>query len=126
MTTNPEDVRGSAPAMTTKDLLLEVYHDMKFVRPAVETLMAAGVVQRIEAIERSDVRLEASGVTAGLVDRVAALEQVNKDRGSAETERRRIGDLTNRSVVFAIVITNFIIGVLIAVSNVIDVQVAAR
>lgn len=46
-----DDLRGSSPAMSTKDLLLEVYRDMKFVRPAVEALQEAKLPERINAVE---------------------------------------------------------------------------
>ena len=89
-----DEVRGSMPVMTTKDLLLEVYHDMKFVRPAVEGLLAAGVIGRIESLER---------------DRLVIT--------TARDERGRIGSLTNRGLVVVILVTQFLVGLVVAFSN---------
>lgn len=112
-----DDVRGSSPVMTTKDLLLEVYRDMKFVRPAVEGLLAAGVVARIEAVERDDLAREAAGLNAELVHRVEVLEDVGRASGAAGLERRRLGDLSARSIALFIVVANFAIGFLIALNS---------
>lgn len=46
-----DDVRGSTPVMSTKDLLLEVYHDVKLMRPALETLILADLPRRVLALE---------------------------------------------------------------------------
>lgn len=108
-----DDLRGSAPAMSTKDLLLEVYKDMKFVRPAVEGLLAAGVVARIEALERDDATAKAAGVNDDLVKRVAALEKQNEEDLAAGRERRRIGDLTNRTIAAVVLVSNFVLGAIV-------------
>ena len=95
--TDSADVRGSAPVMSTKDLLLELYHDMKFVRPAVETLLAAGVVARIE-------RLEVAHIAAQ----------------TAKEERSRIGNITNKTIVLVVLVTNFLVGLSVIVVNLVE------
>ena len=85
-----DDVRGSSPVMTTKDLLLEVYHDMKIVRPIVESYVKENFPVRVLNLERDrDTR-----------------EAVAKSRNSTFS-------LTNRAVVFVILIAQFAMGVTI-------------
>ena len=92
-----EDVRGSAPVMSTKDLLLELYHDMKFVRPAVESLLAAGVVARIERLEVANLAVQ-----------------------NAKEERSRIGNLTNKSAIFVILVANFLCAAVVVLVNIVE------
>jgi hypothetical protein len=80
--------------MSARDLLLEVYRDMKFVRPALENLLSAGLVTRVEALEQDRIEREAHGV-----------------------ERRRIGDLSARSLAFIIMASNFVLGLIIMFVN---------
>ena len=113
-----EELRGSAPAMTTKDLLLEVWRDMKFVRPAVEGLIAAGLIQRVEAIERDHVaRDERGGSPPELVERLEALEAWHDDLESRGLERRRIADISGRTLALVIVVSNFVLGAVIVLLN---------
>jgi hypothetical protein len=89
-----DEVRGSAPVMSTKDLLLEVYRDMKFVRPALEGLLAAGLVARVEELERDKLARESAGV-----------------------ERRRIGDLSTRTLAAVVLVSNCLVGLAVVVMN---------
>lgn len=91
---NDDDIRGQSSAMSTKDLLLELYHDMKFVRPAVEGLLAAGLATRIEVLERDRLVLS-----------------------TAKTERNRIGDMTNKTIVIIVLVSNFVLGLVISIAN---------
>lgn len=54
MSSQDGELRGSAPVLTTKDIVLELYHDMKVVRPAVERLEAAGIITRVELLEQRE------------------------------------------------------------------------
>lgn len=80
--------------MTNKDLILELYRDMKVVRPAVEALLAAGVIARIEK-----------------------LEDERKTREAAGVERSRLGSLTNRGIAIFVVVGNFVIGSIVVIAN---------
>jgi hypothetical protein len=110
-------VRGSAPVMTTKDLLLEVYHDMKFVRPAVEGLLAAGLVGRVDLLERDGDRRAAVGLTADLVGRVDAIEDRHEEIDARGVERRRLGDLSARTLGAIVIASNFLLGIVVLLVN---------
>lgn len=112
-----DELRGSAPVMSTKDLLIEVYRDMKFVRPAVEGLLAAGVVARIEALERDDLTAKALGINENLITRVAVLENINENKVAAGAERRRLGDLTNKGIAIIVLVSNFVLGAIVLLAN---------
>lgn len=112
-----DELRGSAPVMSTKDILIEVYRDMKFVRPAVEGLLAAGVVARIEALEREDIAAKALGINDNLITRVAVLENINDNKVAADLERRRIGDLTNKGIAIIVLVSNFVLGTIVVFAN---------
>jgi hypothetical protein len=81
--------------MTQKDMLLELYKDMKFVRPAVEALMNNNIVHRVEE-----------------------LEQYRTAREAANKERSRLGDVTNKGIVLTVLLTNFIVGLAVIIANV--------
>jgi hypothetical protein len=91
------DLRGSAPMLTAKDLLKDLWDDMKFVRPAVETLLKADLLARIESLER---------------DRLVV--------STAHLERARLGTLTNKAVVLIVVIANFFIGLAVVIANLVE------
>lgn len=89
-----DDLRGSAPAMTSKDLLLDIYYDMKVVRPQVQML----VDQRLDA-------------------RITILENRERDEDAAKGERHRLGTLTNKGIAIVILVSNFIVGAAVVVAN---------
>lgn len=88
-----EDMDPS-PVMTQRDLMLDLWRDMKFVRPAVESLLAANILTRIEKLEGD----------------VAARE-------SAANERRRLGTLTNKTLGVIVLVGNFVIAATIAITT---------
>lgn len=112
-----EDVRGSSPVMSAKDLLLEVYRDMKMVRPAVEALQAAAVVARIETLERAALAAQALGLNERLVQRVGDLENINEAKLAANLERRRLGDLTNKTIAIIVLVSNAFLGAIVLIGN---------
>lgn len=115
-----EELRGSAPVMSARDLLLEVYHDMKFVRPALEGLLAAGLVARVEALERDHIaRDERGGAPLEIVHRVNSLEDWKSDVDAAGVERRRIGDISGRTLATLILVSNFVLGMVVMFVNLI-------
>lgn len=65
------DIRGSAPVFTTKELLQEIYHDMKILRPQVTSLVEANLPQRVREIESQ---------VAILVERELAEKELDKER----------------------------------------------
>lgn len=89
-----DELRGSAPAMTTKDLLLEVYHDMKFVRPAVEALQGECLPARVDVLEKDKIT-----------------------RDAAWRERQRLGGISNKALLSAILVGQFALAVWVAVAN---------
>jgi hypothetical protein len=85
-----DELRGSTPIMSTKDILLEVYNDMKFVRPAIEGLLAAQVIRRIEVLEKDMIVREAS-----------------------EMERHRVVEVSGKLIMSIVVISNLFVVVAI-------------
>lgn len=51
------DVRGSAPVFNTKELLREIYDDVKILRPQVASLVEADLPRRVRALETHVARL---------------------------------------------------------------------
>lgn len=88
-----EEVRGSAPVMTTKDLILELYADMKVVRPAVEALQSESLPSRIRIIENRHL-----------------LED------GARNERGRLGSLSNKTLAVVVLVGNFLISAAVALA----------
>lgn len=80
--TTDTEVRGSAPAMSTKELLLDLYHDMKFVRPAVEAIQAEALPTRVRRIETRHTAEDARA-----------------------QERSRLGSLSNKALVAIVLVT---------------------
>ena len=98
MTNDPDVLNPNAVALTTKELLIEVFHDMKFVRPAVEGLLAANIQHRLEAVEKELAYRNARGLSADLVARVEVLEAYHDDEESRAAERERIGSISGRAI----------------------------
>lgn len=113
-----DELRGSAPVMSAKDLLLEVYKDMKFVRPALEGLLAAGLIARVEGLELEFERRKAAGLKEDLVHRVELLEDEHLQKAARVLERRRIGDISARTLAALILVSNFVLGVVVFLVNV--------
>lgn len=113
-----DDFRGSAPVMSSKELLLEVYHDMKIIRPAVEALMQADLVRRVGSLELDHATRDAAGgAPTTLVSRVTALEDKEEARTSASLERRRISDLSGRAIAAVVITSNFVLGLVVMFAN---------
>jgi hypothetical protein len=79
---DPDELRGSEPIMSSKAILLELWADMKVVRPAVERLQEEQLPKRILAIEQRHIAETA-----------------------AERERGRLGTLTNKMLAGLILVT---------------------
>lgn len=121
MPTPGDDVRGSAPVMSSKDLLLELYHDMKVVRPAVEALVSANLPARVTALEVDHaIRDARGGAPETLVERVARLEDGVQDAKAASVERRRLGEFSTKTLAAIVLASNFILGLWVAIANVIS------
>lgn len=81
--------------MSTKDIVLELYHDMKAVRPAVEALVAAGIVQRIELLEQRD-----------------------RDEDTARRTKGQIIVWSNKALAVFMAVCTFIISLTVALFNI--------
>lgn len=104
-------------AMTTKDLLLEVYHDMKFIRPAVQGLLDANLGARVAIIEADLAKRTASGLGPPLVTRVAALERYVSDEAVIGGERSRNADFSSKRLAAIILVANFLLGTSVVLAN---------
>jgi hypothetical protein len=91
------ELRGSTPVMTAKELLLELWADMKIVRPIAEELRDADILTRVQA-----------------------LEQVERNRVAAQIERGRIGAITNKTIVAVVLVSNFLLGFTVMVVNILQ------
>jgi len=89
MPTSTDGFSPNGVALTTKELLIEVYQDMKFVRPAVENLIATNVSYRLDVIEKELVRIDA-----------------------AKNERTRIGSFSVKAIGAIVLIGQFVSGVI--------------
>lgn len=101
-----DELRGSEPIMTSKSILLSLYHDMNIVRPAVERLMEAQLDTRVDALEQDRVIRDALGGTAPLVVRVAQLEASVTRNQNASQERSRLAGISNRVLAVIVVVVN--------------------
>ena len=61
---DPDELRGSTPVMTAKDVLLEVRSDVKGIAKNVDVLMSQNLDARLTALERSQMR--GIGMAVGL------------------------------------------------------------
>lgn len=80
--------------MTQKDLLLDIYNDMKFVRPAVEAMQAEGLPVRVRIIENRHLAED-----------------------SARQERSRIGGLSNKALGILVLIGNFALAAVVVIAK---------
>lgn len=116
-----EDPRGSAPALSTRDLLLELYHDMKVVRPSVEMLVAANLPSRVQALELDHAVRDAKGVGHERVAaRLESLEDTRRDAKVVSGARKQIGDMSIRTLAAIVVGANFVLGLWVALANVLS------
>ena len=116
-----EDPRGSAPALSTRDLLLELYHDMKVVRPAVEMLVSANLPARVQALELDHAVRDAKEVgPQSLASRLESLEDTRRDAKVVSGTRKQIGDMSIRTLAAIVVGANFVLGLWVAVANVLS------
>lgn len=54
---HPEDLRGSTPVLTARDVLIEVRTDVKAMKTGVDILLSQNLHDRVTAIERWQNRL---------------------------------------------------------------------
>jgi hypothetical protein len=92
--TEMEAVRGSAPAMSTKDLLLEVYQDMKIIRPIVEHYVGENLPTRVRGLEQ---------------DRIV--------REAVSVDRRHTLGMTNKALAAIILVSQFVLGIWVILSR---------
>lgn len=71
MTDDPSDVRGSAPAFNTTQLLREIYSDVKILRPQVASLVEADLPRRVRQLETS---------VASLIEQAKAERSLDEER----------------------------------------------
>jgi hypothetical protein len=113
-----DDLRGSAPVMSARDLLLELYHDMKVVRPIAEELKRANLIDRVQALETDHaIRDAQGGMPLALVARVAALEDVNQDELAEKRGVGKVLNWSNKTLAIVVLITNFVLGVWVTLAN---------
>jgi hypothetical protein len=118
MPANADDFNPSAPMMSAKAVLLELYHDMKIVRPIAEELQRADVVARLAAIETDHaIRDAQGGQPRSLVSRVEALEDINQDELAAGRAYKRVAHITNRTLAIVVVVANTILGLVVGAAT---------
>lgn len=62
------DIRGSAPVFNTKELLREIYLDMKVLRPQVTSLVEADLPRRVSKLEAAIGRLAEKEISEKALD----------------------------------------------------------
>lgn len=93
-----DDIRGSSPILSTKELVLDIWRDVKEMKPAVTTLVAANLPSRVEAIE--DVQKAE-----------AIAKQARAD------QRARVISVSNKTLAVVILCGNFVLGLWVAYAN---------
>jgi len=74
-----EDLRGSTPVLTAKDVLLELREDVRSMRTSVDVLVSQDLSNRVTAIERWQNRLIGLGMVGTLLALAAiALQLVDR------------------------------------------------
>lgn len=67
-----EELRGSAPVMTAKDLLLEVRSDVKAIGRNVDVLVSQNLNDRVTTLERGQWKIAGIAAALGAVAGVVA------------------------------------------------------
>jgi hypothetical protein len=67
VSTHPEDLRGSTPVLTARDVLLEVRADVRDMKSGVDVLLSQNLHDRVTAIERWQNRLIGLGFIGAIL-----------------------------------------------------------
>ena len=73
---SPDDLRGSTPILTAKDVLLEVRSDVREMRTAVDILVSQNLAERVTSIEKWQNRVIGLGAVGSLLGLVALIMQL--------------------------------------------------
>lgn len=92
-----DELRGSTPVMTAKDLLLELWNDMKVVRPIAENLEQADIITRVER-----------------------LEQRERDEDTTRAARGQMVNWTNKTLGIVVVLCTIFLSILTIVSQIME------
>jgi hypothetical protein len=113
-----DDFNPGAPVMSAKALLLELYNDMKVVRPIAEEMHRANLIARVGVIETDHaIRDAQGGQPRTLVARVEALEDINQDELAAGRAYKRVAHITNRTLAVVVVIMNTLLGLVVGAAS---------
>jgi hypothetical protein len=113
-----DDFNPGAPVMSAKALLLELYNDMKVVRPIAEEMHRANLIARVGVIETDHaIRDAQGGQPRTLVSRVEALEDINQDELAAGRAYKRVAHITNRTLAVVVVIMNTLLGLVVGAAS---------
>ena len=82
---------GSGTGMTIKEMVTELYGDVKIIKPQVQKLIDADIIARIASIEKADLVVE-----------------------TAAAERRRIGNLTISAGTKIVLLGQFLLALWVA------------
>lgn len=66
-----EDLRGSTPMLSARDVLLEVRSDVREMRTSVEVLLSQNLGDRVTAIERWQNRIIGLGMVGAILGVIA-------------------------------------------------------
>lgn len=75
-TTSPEDLRGSTPVLTARDVLLELRQDVREMKTGVDILLSQNLGDRVTAIERWQNRVIGLGLVGTALGIIAISLQV--------------------------------------------------
>lgn len=81
MTATDDEVRGSTPVMTTKDVLLEVRADVKLMAKDVGILVSQNLDTRLNAVETWKDQLTGKIIAIAAVPTALALWSILRDLG---------------------------------------------
>jgi hypothetical protein len=113
-----DDFNPGAPVMSAKALLLELYNDMKVVRPIAEEMHRSNIIARVGVIETDHaIRDAQGGQPRTLVARVEALEDINQDELAAGRAYKRVAHITNRTLAVVVVIMNTLLGLVVGAAS---------
>lgn len=71
-----EDLRGSTPVLTAKDILLELRDDVREMKSGVDVLLSQKLDDRVTAIERWQNRIIGIGLVGSLLSILALGSQL--------------------------------------------------
>lgn len=73
---NPEDLRGSSPVLTARDVLLEVREDVRQMKSGVDILLSQRLDERVRDVERWQNRVIGLGMAGTLLGLLAIAMQL--------------------------------------------------